>query len=75
MQRDPIAALRRLYAWLGEELVPEAETRMAQWWDANSRERHGSHTYRPEDYGLDVDQLRQRFRFYTERFDVPDDRH
>ena len=75
MQRDPIDALRRLYAWLGEELVPEAETRMAQWWDANSRERHGSHTYRPEDYGLDVDQLRQRFRFYTERFDVPDDRH
>ncbi len=74
VQKDPIAAVRRLYAWLGDDFSPEAETRMAQWWDANSRERHGSHAYRPEEYGLDLDELRRRFRFYTERFDVPADR-
>jgi hypothetical protein len=75
MQKDPIAAARRLYAWLDEELTPEAEARMAQWWDANSRERHGAHTYRPEDYGLDLGEIRRRFDFYTARFDVPADRH
>ena len=75
MQKDPIAAVRRLYTWLGEDLGAEAETRMAQWWDANSRERHGAHTYRPEDYGLDLEEIRRRFDFYTARFDVPPDRH
>ncbi|HVM64300.1 MAG TPA: sulfotransferase, partial [Acidimicrobiales bacterium] len=74
MQAAPIDAVRRLYEWLGEELTPVAEGRMAEWWDANSRERHGAHRYSPEDYGLDVDALRARFRFYTERFDVPTDR-
>ena len=74
MQADPIAAVRRLYAWLGDDLTPVAEARMREWWDANSRERHGTHSYRPEEYGLDVDTLRDRFRFYTERFGVPIDR-
>jgi len=74
MQTDPIGAVRRLYAWLGEELTPVAESRMAEWWDANSRKRHGTHRYRPEEYGLDADALRERFRFYTARFDVPPDR-
>jgi hypothetical protein len=71
VQSDPIASVRRLYDWLGEELTAVAEARMREWWDANSRERHGAHAYRPADYGLDVDDLRRRFRFYTERFDVP----
>jgi hypothetical protein len=71
MQADPLAAIGRLYDWLGDELTDEARRRMAQWWDANSRERHGSHRYRAEDYGLDVGELRERFRFYTERFGVP----
>jgi hypothetical protein len=74
MQTDPIGAVRRLYTWLGEELTPEAGARMSEWWDANSRERHGAHQYRPEDYGLDAEALRERFRFYTERFQVPPDR-
>ena len=74
MQADPISAVRRLYAWLGEELAPGTEARMGQWWDDNSKERHGTHRYRPEDYGLDADALRERFRFYSDRFDVPPDR-
>jgi hypothetical protein len=74
MQTDPIGALRGLYAWLGEDLTPVAEARMAEWWDANSRERQGARSHRPEDYGLDADALRERFRFYTERFDIPEGR-
>jgi len=74
MQRDPIGAVRRLYAWLGDELTPEAEGRMREWWDANSRERHGTHTYRADDYGLDVDAVRERFEFYSARFAVPVER-
>lgn len=71
MQSDPIGCIGRLYAWLGEELSIEAEAKMAAWWDENSKERHGAHRYRPQDFGIDVDELRDRFSFYTERFDVP----
>jgi hypothetical protein len=73
MQSDPIAVVRRLYAWLGDDLTPTAEARMREWWDTNSRDRQGAHSYRPADYGLDIDELRQRFQFYSERFDVPPD--
>jgi hypothetical protein len=68
MQADPIATIRRLYAWLGEELTPAAEQRMTAWWEENSRERHGARQANPDDYGIDVDALRERFRFYNDRF-------
>jgi hypothetical protein len=73
MQADPIGAVRRLYAWLGEDLTPVAEARMAEWWEENSKDRHGGRRYPLEEYGLDADTLRERFRFYTDRFHVPPD--
>jgi len=68
MQTDPMATIGRLYAWLGEELTPTAEQRMAAWWEDNSRERHGARQVNPDDYGIDIDALRERFRFYNDRF-------
>lgn len=68
MQTDPIGTIRRLYAWMGEDLTPIAERRMAAWWDENSKERHGARAVRAEDFGIDVDALREQFRFYNERF-------
>jgi hypothetical protein len=68
MQADPIGTVRRLYGWLGEDLTSETEARMAAWWDENSRDRQGSRRYDPEMYGVREDQLRERFRFYHERF-------
>jgi hypothetical protein len=70
MQTEPMGTIRRLYAWLDQDLSPEAEQRMATWWEENSRERHGAHRYRAEDFGIDLDELRDRFRFYTDRFEV-----
>jgi hypothetical protein len=71
MQSDPIGALHRLYGWLGEELPRDVQARMAAWWESNSKGRHGSQHYRPDEYGIDVQAVRQLFRFYTERFKVP----
>jgi len=70
MQTDPMGTIGRLYDWLGEDLSPHAERRMAAWWNENSKERHGAQRYRAEDFGIDVDQLRERFLFYTDRFGV-----
>lgn len=68
MQRDPIETIKRLYAWLGEELTPIAEQRMAAWWAENSKERHGARHVDPDEFGIDLGALEERFRFYNERF-------
>jgi len=74
LQADPLGTVRGLYTWLGEELTPVAEQRMQAWWEANPKDKHGVHVYRPEDYGIDLEALRERFRFYADRFDIPPDR-
>jgi hypothetical protein len=68
MQADPMGQIRKLYAWLGEDLAPETAARMESWWDANSRERQGARRYQPETYGVTAETLRQRFAFYHQRF-------
>jgi hypothetical protein len=69
-QRDPLAVIKDLYGFLGEELTAEARARMERWRRDTPREKHGEHRYDPADYGLDAQDLRDRFRFYSERFDV-----
>lgn len=68
MQAEPIAAIRALYEWLGETLSDEAKTRMAAWWAGNAEERHGVRQRDPAEFDVDPDQLRRRFRFYSDRF-------
>ncbi|HEX4819102.1 MAG TPA: hypothetical protein VFV00_02760, partial [Acidimicrobiales bacterium] len=63
-----IETIKRLYAWLGEELTPIAEQRMAAWWAENSKERHGARHVDPDEFGIDLGALEERFRFYNERF-------
>lgn len=70
-QKNPFPTLEKLYEFLGEEFTPEARARMKAWRENTPRDKHGRHEYNPGDYGLDIAQLRERFRFYTERFDVP----
>lgn len=69
-QADPIASIERLYQFLGEPFTPDARGRMEKWRAQTPREKHGVHEYNPADFGLDVEQLRERFRFYSERFNV-----
>ncbi len=70
-QKDPFPVLERLYAFLGEEFTPEARARMLAWREDTPRDKHGRHEYNPGEFGLDTAQLRERFRFYSERFNVP----
>lgn len=71
-QKDPFPTLRELYGFLGEEFTPEAEARMRAWRTGTPRDKHGLHEYDPADYGLDRVAIRQKFRFYSDRFGIPD---
>jgi hypothetical protein len=70
-QKDPFPVVERLYAFLGEEFTSEARAGMEAWRRDTPREKHGGHSYDAADFGLDPAELRERFRFYSERYDVP----
>jgi len=70
-QKDPFPVLEKLYDFLGEPFTDEARARMVKWRADQPRDKHGRHEYNGAEYGLDTQALRERFRFYSERFDVP----
>ena len=71
MRPDPLPAMERLYEWLGVELTTEVADRMRAWWAANPADKRGVHEYHPEQYGIDLDELRKQFAFYNDRFGGP----
>lgn len=70
LSRDPAGSVRRIYAFLGLELAPDVEARMAQWHEANRSGAHGTHRYTAEQFGLTAAGLRDEFDFYIRHFDV-----
>ena len=70
MQSDPVGSVRGLYDWLGEELTPGTAAAMQDWWDGSQEDRSsgGGHHYTAEEFGLNDDELHERFAYYTERF-------
>jgi hypothetical protein len=71
---DPLGVVEAIYRVAGRELTADARTRMTAYLAANPRGKHGAHTYRLEDYGLDAQERRTALDFYTRRFDVPAER-
>jgi Sulfotransferase family len=69
-QKDPLTEIAGLYDFLGEELTPTARARMLAWRENMPRDKHGDHTYDAADFKIDLKQLRERFRFYSDRFNV-----
>jgi Sulfotransferase family len=63
--------LEQLYRCGGVELTPKARKRFQQYLDGNPRGKHGSIRYDlRRHFGVSPEDLRQRFDFYFERFDV-----
>ena len=69
-QKDPFSILEQLYAFLGEELTDEARARMQRWRESKPVSEQGYERTDMALFGLSVEDLRERFRFYTDRFNV-----
>jgi hypothetical protein len=69
--RDPIGQMRKLYARFNEPFTPEAQAAMAKLLSDNPQGKHGKHVYSLEEFGLTAAEVRQHFREYCERFDIP----
>lgn len=68
--RDPVATLRRLYAALDRDWPAGLEDAVRSYVAAKPRGAHGGHHYRLTDFGLDPDDLRERFAGYVDRYGV-----
>ncbi|CAB1369527.1 sulfotransferase family protein [Denitratisoma oestradiolicum] len=67
---DPIGMVKAIYRRFGLPVSTAFESRMADFLVANRQDKFGTHRYTPEEFGLNRAELVERFRFYTDRFDV-----
>lgn len=66
--RDPLATVRSVCEQIGLSFSPQLEARLRAFVAENPRHKHGAHRYRSQDFGLNDDLVRARFRDYIERF-------
>jgi hypothetical protein len=65
---DPITAIAGLYEAVGWAFTPVAEEAMRAWFAGNPRHGRGAHTPDASEFGLDRDEIDERFAAYRERF-------
>ncbi|HSW03558.1 sulfotransferase family protein [Aquabacterium sp.] len=73
LMREPIEALRQVYAARGRPFSAAAEQAMRDYIAAHPRGRHGAHDYAAEDFGLDLAERRRALAFYHQRFGVAEE--
>lgn len=65
----PLAAVGSIYEHFTMPFSPVAQANMVAYLD---KEREGGgHQYRPEDFGLSAEGIRDRFQSYIDRFNIP----
>jgi hypothetical protein len=70
IQRDPLAAVARIYDYFGWDLPPETESRMRRALTQQPLELRSFHRYDPAQFGFRLEQETELFGDYCERFDL-----
>jgi hypothetical protein len=67
---DPVAAVRAIYARVGETVSPAFEAAITRWLadPENAVDRYGRYPYSYEAMGLDRDWIEELFADYSRRF-------
>lgn len=68
--RDPVGTIRSAYEHLGLEFGPDLPARIEGYLAGRKQDKYGVHRYPVADTGLDLDQVREQCRPYTEAFGV-----
>lgn len=61
---DPLAQMRKVYRWLGDEWTEATEAGMQQWLLDNPQNRYGRHTYSLSQWGFSKKELEPYFSDY-----------
>lgn len=70
VMREPEAELRRVHEFLELRWDDAAKANVRRWLEGNPQNKHGRHRYTAADFGLDRDEIDERFKAYRERFGV-----
>jgi len=73
LMADQLATISRIYDELGMSLTDDAAQRIQAYLEAKPRGRHGGHSYRIEDLGLDRAEMRTSFANYMRHFNIPEE--
>jgi hypothetical protein len=65
---EPLDAATRVLADLGLDVTPADVQAFEEYLEVNRQERHGSHSYTAEDFGLSAEQLAIDFDFYERAY-------
>lgn len=68
---DPARVAADVADRVGLEVTPELTEALRRYAKGHPQNAHGVHQYTPEQFGLEVKALRERFATYTQRFDLP----
>jgi len=68
--RDPISVIRRVYRHFDLEFTGQAEMAMRRFIAANPKDKGGVHRYSLAEFGLDPEEEKRRFQFYTDFFGI-----
>lgn len=68
--KEPIKVFRHIMEGMGLTVTPDDIHEATTWMAANGRDTHPPHTYKPEDFGVTAEGLRETFRFYHDVYNV-----
>lgn len=66
--KDPVGQARKALTALGLTLDAEGEAAVNSWLAENARDQRASHVYTAADFGLDENEMTERFANYNRRF-------
>jgi broad specificity phosphatase PhoE len=64
----PVETVRRIYEASGLEMSDEHASRIRDWLANHNQTKHGVHKHSPEEFGMDADEVNERFAAYRTRF-------
>jgi hypothetical protein len=67
---DPVGTVEGIAASVGTPLTPPARDAIAAYARTHPKDRFGTHRYALSEFGLDADELSQRFTGYVDRYGV-----
>ncbi|MCE7796716.1 sulfotransferase [Sphingobium sufflavum] len=68
MMADPLRTVERIYAQSGLTVSYEHRAAIRAWLADHSSTKHGVHKHSPEEFGMDADDVNDRFRAYLDKF-------
>jgi hypothetical protein len=68
LMADHVETVRRIYDWAGLTMSDRHADAIRGWLANNQQTKHGKHKHSPEEFGMNGDQINERFASYTDRF-------